>query len=90
MKDTLEKQRGYYLLHLDVAKKKVSSRFLGESLSVTALAEYKRLEDQVFEDRTQDVVLVGANSREELELAYSNYFADNISFLGYLGEITGT
>ena len=83
-----DKKDGYYLLQLDIKNQKVSVRFFTTSFLLEAYQEYRRIEQEISEDPTQDVVLVAARSLTELKKAYPNYFADTRIFIQNLKKIT--
>ena len=80
--------KGYYLLELDMRKKTVLPTHYSEKKRSKAEEEYRRLEQEISEDPTQDVVLVAADSLSELKQAFPNYFGDTSEFITYLKLLT--
>ena len=80
-----EKKKGWYLLKLDTEKKKIYARYERDIEEIRK--EYKRIEQEISEDDTRDVVMVAANSLKELKRAYPNYFADTDFFIKNLKRI---
>ena len=80
-------RQGFYLLQLHIEEETISVRHFNHSLLLDAYAEYRRIEQEISEDTTQDVVLVSAQSLSELKKAYPNYFADTHIFLNKLKEV---
>ncbi len=83
----MEKREGFYLLTLDTRKKTISTQFFPSTLLLKAYEDYRRIEQEIAEDPTRDVVLVSADSLEDLKLAYPNYFADTGLFLDNLKKV---
>ena len=83
-----DKKDGHYLLQLNIKSKEISVRFFTTSFLSEAYQEYRRIEQEISEDPTQDVVLVAAKSLTELKKAYPNYFADSRIFIQNLKKIT--
>ncbi|OQX28821.1 MAG: hypothetical protein B0D92_06895 [Spirochaeta sp. LUC14_002_19_P3] len=81
------KADGFYLLRLDTKEKTITAQFISKDLLPDAYEDYRRIELEIAEDPTQDVVLVSAKSLKELKLAYPNYFADTYLFLNNLKKI---
>ncbi len=81
-----DKKEGFYLLQLDIKEKTISTRFFHSSFIDYAYEEYRRIEQEISEDTTKDVVLVSAKSLKELKKAYPNYFADTALFLEHLNN----
>ena len=81
-----ERKDGYYLLQLDVLEKTIYARYVKPSLLLEAYEDYRRIEQEVAEIETQDVVLVSASSLNDLKKAYPNYFADTLLFIRNLNK----
>ena len=81
-----ERKDGYYLLQLDVLEKTIYARYVKPSLLIEAYEDYRRIEQEVAEIETQDVVLVSASSLNDLKKAYPNYFADTLLFIRNLNK----
>lgn len=81
------KEWKFFLLELDVSdetKPNLSIRGYPEEGETIATEHYLEAEKLQSNTKDKDVVLVGANSIEELKKAYLNYFANSKEFLGYL------
>ena len=83
----MEKREGFYLLRLNTRKKIISIQFVPSELLLEAYEDYRRIEQEIAEDPTRDVVLVSADSLKDLKLAYPNYFADTRLFLDNLKKV---
>jgi len=81
------KEWKFFLLELDVTdetKPNLSIRGYPEEGETIATEHYLEAEKSQNNSKNKDVVLVGANSIEELKRAYLNYFANSKEFLEYL------
>jgi len=81
------KEWKFFLLELDVSdetKPNLSIRGYPEEGETIATEHYLEAEKLQSNNKDKDVVLVGANSVEELKKAYLNYFANSREFLEYL------
>lgn len=81
------KEWKFFLLELDVSdetKPNLSIRGYPEEGETIATEHYLEAEKLAINNKDKDVVLVGANSIEELKKAYLNYFANSKEFLQYL------
>lgn len=81
------KEWKFFLLELDVSdetKPNLSIKGYPEEGETIATEHYLEAEKLQSNSKDKDVVLVGANSIEELKKAYLNYFANSKEFLGYL------
>ena len=81
-----DKIEGYYLLKLDLQQKTILVKHNSTSFLFDAYEEYRRIEQEIAEDQTQDVVLVSASSLKDLKKAYPNYFADTLKFLDNINK----
>ncbi len=79
------KKNVFYLMQLDIGMEITSIR--SYSSWEEAYDEYLRIEKEIAEDETKDVVLVSAYSLKQLKKAYPNYFADIKLFLNNIGEV---
>ena len=79
-----DKKDGFYLLQLDILSKAISAQYIKPSFLLEGYEEYRRIEQEIAESTTQDVVLVSASSLNDLKKAYPNYFADTLLFIGNL------
>ena len=84
-----DKKEGFYLLKLNIAHREITAQHINKSFVQEAYEEYRRIEQEISEDTTKDVVLVSAESLKELKKAYPNYFADTHLFLVYLKKALG-
>ena len=80
-----EKKKGWYLLQLNTEKKEIYARY--EKYLEEITEEYRRIEQEISEDNTKDVVMVSASSLKELKQAYPNYFADTDFFIANLKRV---
>ena len=80
------KQLHFFLLVLDVSEdaEKLEIRGYSKDAERTATDHYLEAEKSQGRDPNKDVVLVGADSIDELRKAYPNYFIDTTHFLSYL------
>ncbi|MCX6777545.1 MAG: RelA/SpoT domain-containing protein [Candidatus Micrarchaeota archaeon] len=77
----------FFLLELDVtpANEKLKITGYPKELETSATEDYLQAEkDQSTDPKNKDVVLVGADSIDDLKKAYPNYFSDTTVFLNYL------
>ena len=80
------KELHFFLLELDVSldKEKLSIKGYRKDDEPLATEHYLEAEKLQGSDLNKDVVLVGANSIDELRKAYPNYFINSTGFLDYL------
>ena len=83
----IKEKEGLYLLQLDISAKTIHPRFYQVADSYNAAEDYRRIEQEISEDSTKDVVLVSASSIKELKKAYPNYFADTNLFMQNINEV---
>ena len=83
------KKNALFVLRLDMNSKQISySPFKNNKEGwEKANEEYLREEKKYRENKTCDVVLVGADNINDLTYGYKNYFADTHEFLRHLKEI---
>jgi len=74
------KDAKYFLLSLDPDTKKITANRFKASQSDAANALYTKLESQIQEESTTQVVLVSVDSVSALKRAYPNYFLDTVLF----------
>jgi putative GTP pyrophosphokinase len=79
----------FFLLELDVLQEKLNLTGYSKEDEEKAISDYSRAERINQNNRSYDVVLVGADKTSDLEKAYPNYFVDTREFLGHLGKILG-
>lgn len=77
----------FYLLQLDINLDKLSIRAYTKKQEQKAIADYLDVEKRVYDQKGYDVVLVGAETLQDLKKAYPNYFLDTKEFLKYLDKI---
>lgn len=85
----LEKQKfpgDFYLILIDIEKKKVSLDVFNKSTLDQATQRYLELEKEI-DDSKSAVVLVSATSFKDLKKAYPSYFLDTTEFLSALEKI---
>lgn len=80
------KELHFFLLELDVTSlnEKLEIRGYRKEQETLATEHYLQAEKDQGGDPDKDVVLVGADSIDELKKAYPNYFVDTTGFLEYL------
>jgi ppGpp synthetase/RelA/SpoT-type nucleotidyltranferase len=80
------KKLHFFLLELDVTEGKERIEIMGypKEAEPAATEDYLKMERAQGEDPNKDVVLVAADSIDELRKAYPNYFIDTTMFLEYL------
>lgn len=76
----------YYLLELDVEARKTTYKAYAKADVELAMNDYLAAEKRLRDSRSQ-VVLVAAESVDELRQAYPNYFVDTHRFVTLLDEI---
>jgi len=80
-----EKKKGKFLLMLDNNKNSIGIRHFRNNELIEATNTYAELENQ-YKEENIDIVLVEANSIQELKRGYPNYFADSKSFVNLLSH----
>ena len=85
----LEKKADYYLLILDIANSKLKGFRASDREWDAIVQKYEAYETEYKRDPTVDVVLVSADSVEELRKGYPNYFADTYLFMNNLKTLLG-
>lgn len=85
------KELHFFLLELDVTSdnEKLEIRGYRKENETLATEHYLQAEKDQAGDPNKDVVLVGADSIDELKKAYPNYFIDTTGFLEYLSSYLG-
>lgn len=82
-----ENRTDYFLLELDITKRRVKiSRFRSSDLD-SASKNYLEIEKNSQDKTDFDAVLVSAESLKSLKSAYPNYFADSGEFLDYMHKV---
>lgn len=77
----------YFMLTINFIAKSVTVTAFPKSLEKKAISEYADAEKRFKGKKEYDVVLVGADTKHELEKAYPNYFADCKEFITLLKKI---
>jgi len=77
----------YFMLTIDFTARSVTVVAYPEALGEKAIEQYADAEKRFKGKKEYDVVLVGANTKHELEKAYPNYFADCKEFITLLKKI---
>jgi ppGpp synthetase/RelA/SpoT-type nucleotidyltranferase len=77
----------YFLLELDIAGEKLNITSYTKEQVRQAIIDYSASEKKNIDKREYDVVLVGADTSNDLQKAYPNYFVDSGDFLVNLKKI---
>ena len=77
----------FYLLELDINLDKLNIRTYSKRQEQKAISDYMDVEKKVYGLNGYDVVLVGADTLQDLKKAYPNYFLDTKEFLKILDKI---
>jgi ppGpp synthetase/RelA/SpoT-type nucleotidyltranferase len=77
----------FFLLELDIFGEKLNITAYPKKLEQKAIIDYAEAEKKYQGKKEYDVVLVGADTRHDLEKSYPNYFVDCKEFLEYLQKI---
>ena len=88
--DGLKKQKNnshFFLLELDTNLEKIIVTSYSKRQEEKAFSDYSEVEKKIFNISGYDVVLVGADSIQDLKKAYPNYFVDTKDFLNILQKI---
>lgn len=80
------KKKGYYILILNYAKKRLRLKFYKTSQINEATKEYNQIESTRAENKI-DAVLVSVSSFSTLKAAYPNYFSDIRAFITVVDKI---
>ncbi|MEK6927798.1 MAG: RelA/SpoT domain-containing protein [Nanoarchaeota archaeon] len=76
-----------FLLELDTIQEKLTISSYSKRNEQKAILDYAEAEKRIYGKKEYDVVLVGADTVQDLKKAYPNYFLDTREFLGYLDKI---
>jgi ppGpp synthetase/RelA/SpoT-type nucleotidyltranferase len=87
IKSKNKKKVKFFLLELDIVGEKLNISSYTEKEEQTAINAYSALEKRHTGRKDYDVVLVGADTSNDLKNAYPNYFVDTGEFLTYLQKI---
>jgi ppGpp synthetase/RelA/SpoT-type nucleotidyltranferase len=77
----------FFLLELDTIQEKLTISSYSKRNEQKAISDYAEAEKRIYGKKEYDVVLVGADTTQDLKKAYPNYFLDTREFLGYLDRI---
>ncbi len=77
----------FFLLELDIEQERLSLSRYTKNQEEKAIADYARAEKRNQGKKEYDVVLVGADTTNDLKKAYPNYFVDTREFLINLQKI---
>ena len=77
----------FFLLELDVEEGRLNLRAYTKKQERMAIADYDQAEKRNQEKKAYDVVLVGADTTNDLKKAYPNYFVDSGEFLEKLRQV---
>ena len=77
----------FFLLELDILGEKLNITAYTKQEETKAIEDYSKAEKRNEGKKEYDVVLVGADTVNDLEKAYPNYFVDTGDFLTYLEKI---
>lgn len=77
----------FFLLELDILGEKLNITGYTKQEESKAIEDYSKSEKRNEGNKEYDVVLVGADTTNDLEKAYPNYFADTTEFLNNLHKI---
>ena len=77
----------YFLLELDTIQEKLVVTSFSKRKEEEAIERYNEVEERIYDKPEYDVVLVGADSVNDLKKAYPNYFLDTKEFLELLEKI---
>jgi len=77
----------FFLLELDIVRGRLNLSGYTKSQEEKAISDYENVEKRNQGKKEYDVVLVGADTINDLKKAYPNYFVDTGDFLFYLRKI---
>jgi len=77
----------FFLLELDTIQEKLTITSYSKRNEQKAIEDYAAAEKRIYGKKEYDVVLVGADTTQDLKKAYPNYFLDTREFLRYLNKI---
>ena len=83
------RNEGLFLLRLKINDDnyKIEIKYYSDKSLLKAIDDYMQMEAEIKDSKDREVVLVQANSINEIKTAYPNYFADTRGFLEILKEI---
>jgi len=77
----------FFLLELDTIQEKLTITSYSKRNEQKAILDYAEAEKRIYGKKEYDVVLVGADTTQDLKKAYPNYFLDTREFLISLDKI---
>ena len=77
----------FFLLELDILGEKMNFTAYTKKQEAKAIEDYAKAEKRNQEKKEYDVVLVGADTINDLKKAYPNYFVDTGEFLAHLKKV---
>ncbi len=77
----------FFLLELDTIQEKLTVSSYSKRNEQKAISDYAAVEKRIYGKKEYDVVLVGADTTQDLKKAYPNYFLDTREFLMHLDRI---
>ena len=83
----IKKDIRYFLLELNCIAKSLNISGYPKNLEKKAIADYSEAEKKYSGKKEYDVVLVGVDTKHELEKAYPNYFVDCKKFINIVNKI---
>jgi ppGpp synthetase/RelA/SpoT-type nucleotidyltranferase len=87
LSDQLAHKADFYLISLDITKRRLNFKRFAERDLDNGLNLYAQFESEFKNDPSKDVVLISAESVEGLRKAYPNYFADTSDFVRNLKTV---
>lgn len=85
--EQLKSNAKFFLLELDTIQEKLTITSYSKRNEQKAIEDYSKAEKRIYGKKEYDVVLVGADTTQDLKKAYPNYFLDTREFLKYLNKI---
>ena len=77
----------FFLLELDIIRGRLNLSGYSKNEEELAISDYEKVEKRNQGKKEYDVVLVGADTINDLKKAYPNYFVDTREFLEHLKKI---
>jgi len=77
----------FFLLELDILQEKLNITSYTKNKEGLAISDYAKAEKRNQGKKGYDVVLVGADTTNDLKKAYPNYFVDTKEFISFLQKI---
>ena len=83
----ISKKFQYFLLELDISNEKLNISAYTKNEEQKAIQRYAEIEKRNTGKKEYDVVLVGADTSDDLKKAYPNYYVDSGEFIIHLQKI---